>query len=253
MSVGLILGIIFLTLLLVAMGAGIIVFIRIRSKVREITKSVFGTEDISEGVKIAEQEMAATPKSVSGTTRLCLPRISKDFPDFHYDEMKARAENVLVSYLQAVDANNAALLSEGTSELKDSLAMYLQMLENQEEKENFDNIKLHRTEIYQYRKSKGRCSIVFQSAIEYIHYVTKNGKIVRGRKDLREQAKYVVEVMYIQDREMVENMDDMGLAMTCPHCGAPLPKLGAKKCEYCDSPIVEFNIRTWNFCKVKEC
>ena len=81
----------------------------------------------------------------------------------------------------------------------------------------------------------------------------KNGQIVRGRKDLREQAKYNVEVMYIQDREMVENMDDMGLAMTCPHCGAPLPKLGAKKCEYCDSPVVEFNIRTWNFCSVKEC
>ena len=253
MSVGLILGIIFLILLLAVMGVGFYAYLKIRDKVRNVSRNVFGTEDIVEGMKKAERETAATPRSVSANTSVYLPKITKDFPDFHYDEMKTRAENVLFSYLQAVDAGNASLLTEGTSELRDSLAMHLQMLENQMEKEYFDNAKIHRTEIFQYRKAKGRCSIVFQYSIEYIHYVEKNGQIVRGRKDLREQAKYNVEVMYIQDREMVENMDDMGLAMTCPHCGAPLPKLGAKKCEYCDSPVVEFNIRTWNFCSVKEC
>ena len=34
----------------------------------------------------------ATPKSVAGATSICLPRISADFPDFHYEEMKRRAE-----------------------------------------------------------------------------------------------------------------------------------------------------------------
>ena len=59
-----------------------------------------------------------------------------------------------------------------------------------------------------------------------------------------------VSVEEIQD--MVENQEDAGLALNCPNCGAPLPALGAKKCIYCDTPIVEYNLRIWNFSRVEE-
>ena len=59
-----------------------------------------------------------------------------------------------------------------------------------------------------------------------------------------------VSVEEIQD--MVENQEDAGLALNCPNCGAPLPGLGAKKCIYCDTPIVEYNLRSWNFSRVEE-
>ena len=59
-----------------------------------------------------------------------------------------------------------------------------------------------------------------------------------------------VSVEEIQD--MVENQEDAGLALNCPNCGAPLPGLGAKKCIYCDTPIVEYNLRIWNFSRVEE-
>ena len=42
------------------------------------------------------------------------------------------------------------------------------------------------------------------------------------------------------------------LGLNCPNCGAPLPGLGAKKCIYCDTPIVEYNLRVWNFSRVEE-
>ena len=118
--------------------------------------------------------------------------------------------------------------------------------------EHFHNIRLHRTEIHQYRKNKGRVSIVFQSAVEYIHYVEEKGTLIKGKKDMQEQAKYNIEVVYIQDQDMVENINEMALGLHCPNCGAPITGLGAKICEYCDSPIVEFNLRTWNFSRVKE-
>ena len=205
-----------------------------------------------EVIKSMGMEQSITPKSVSAATSLYLPKITKDFPDFHYGEMKTRAENVLISYLRSVDAQNTNLLTEGTSELKDSLRMRIESLRNSGQKEHFQNIKIHRTEISQYRKTKGRCSVVLQSAVEYIHYVEKDGSIKKGRNDMREQSKYDIEVIYIQDRDLVENHEDAGLAMNCPNCGAPLPMLGAKICKYCDSPVVEFNIRTWNFAAVKE-
>ena len=59
-----------------------------------------------------------------------------------------------------------------------------------------------------------------------------------------------VSVEEIQD--MVENQEDAGLALNCPNCGAPLPGLGAKKCIYCDTPIVEYNLRIWNFSRGEE-
>lgn len=244
--------IIILVLLLVLVGIIYFAYCRIRDKVRSFSRMAFGTSDIVEGFRQVEMESVTTPKSVSTATDLYLPSIMRDFPDFHYDEMKTRAENVLTSYLRSINNQNPKLLTEGTSELVDSLVLRIEMLRRQNQKEHFQNIKIHRTEINQYRKTKGRCSVVFQSSVEYINYVVENGKIVKGRNDQRKQARYNVEVIYIQDREVVENANDMGLAMNCPNCGAPLPKLGAKKCEYCDSPVVEFNIRTWNFASVKE-
>lgn len=244
--------VIVLVLLLVVFGVGFFAYIKIRDKVRYYSRMLFGTSDLAEGVKSIELEREMTPKSVSSATSLYLPTIMRDFPDFHYDEMKTIAENVLISYLRSVDAQNINLLTEGTEELKDSLRLRIQNLQNQEKKEHFQNIHIHKTEIHQYRKAKGRCSVVLQSAVEYIHFVEKNGEVVSGRNDRREQSRYNVEVIYIQDRDMIENIDDAGLAMNCPNCGAPLPKLGAKKCMYCDSPIVEFNIRTWNFASVVE-
>lgn len=245
--------IVILVLVLIIIGIIFCAYIKIRNKIRYYSKKIFGTSNVVDGVKSMEMEQSLTPKSVSAATSLYLPSIMRDFPDFHYDEMKTRAENVLISYLRSVDARNANLLTEGTSELKDNLSLRISALRHRSQKEHFQNIKIHRTEIYQYRKAKGRCSIVFQSAVEYIHYLEEGGTIKKGRNDIREQSKYDIEVIYIQDRDVIENVNDAGLAMNCPNCGGPLPKLGAKVCAYCDSPVVEFNIRTWNFAAVEEC
>ena len=42
-----------------------------------------------EGMKQREKEVEMTPKSVSSATNLYMPSIMRDFPEFHYDEMKS--------------------------------------------------------------------------------------------------------------------------------------------------------------------
>lgn len=244
--------IIVLVLLLVLVGIVYFAYRNISKKVRRFSSMAFGTQNLMQGLKQVERDYAVTPKSVSAGTSLHLPRITKDFPDFHYEEMKRRAENVLLSYLQSIDEDRASCLTEGMEELKDKLQMQLEMLRNNGVRAHFDNPKLHRTEIYQYRKDKSRCSIVFQSSIEYHYYEEKNGSVVAGSRDTKKQSRYNVECIYIQDRDLIENVHDAGLAMVCPRCGGALPGLGAKKCMFCDTPIIEFNIRTWHFSDVKE-
>lgn len=251
--------IIILVLLLGVMGTGYYAYRRIRRKfrmfksdLRNFSSMAFGTPNIMQGLQNVEKEAEVTPKSVSAGTSIYLPTIMREFPDFHYDEMKRRAENVLTSYLRSLDELDASLLTEGTSELQDKLRMNIDMIRDAGKRVHYKNVKIHRTEINSYRKTQGRCGIVFQTAVQYNYWSEKGGQVTDGAKDRLRQSRYNVEMIYIQDRDLVENTADSGLAMNCPNCGAPLPKLGAKKCPYCDSPVMEFNIRTWNFSSVQE-
>jgi len=165
--------------------------------------------------------------------------------------MKVRAENVLTSYLMAISAGNPGELTEGSRELKDRLEMHITQLKAQGEKETFENIKLHRTEIANYQKRNGRCIITFQAALQYKYSLCdENGTFMACDKLMQER--YNVDLVYIQDRELVEDERDLSLGINCPNCGAPVSGLGSKVCEYCGTPVIELNIYAWTFHKVEK-
>ena len=120
--------IITLILILVIIGIILITFFCIRKKVRDTSQALFGTPDITQAAVQMKQEYATTPKSVSSMTSLLLPKISADFPDFEYNEMKDRANNVLVSFLRAITTKDENALSEGSRELKQQLENHIEML-----------------------------------------------------------------------------------------------------------------------------
>lgn len=246
--------IIILVLILIIFACVAVAVFRIKRKVQSFSREVFGTENIMEGFRQVEQEYASTPKSVSAMTSLYLPKIKRDFPEFQYDEMKVRAENALTSYLLAIDGMNVGLLKEDGQELKDKLEMHISMLKGSGKREHFKNIKLHRTEISDYRKRNGRCIVTFQSAVQYYYTMeTEDGKLIEGRKDIPKQSRYNTDVIYIQDRSLVEEERDFSLGLNCPNCGAPISGLGSKVCEYCGTPVVELNIYAWTFSNIEEC
>ncbi len=243
---------IFLILLLIVILAVFCGILYVRHKAKEFSRTIFGTEDLSDGIRQMKREYASTPKSISGMTNLLLPKIVSDFPDFEYDEMKERAENTLTQYLRAVTQKNTAVLTDGNTELKQQLENHIQMLSIKGLWEHFDHIKIHRTEIHQYKKADGRCIITFQSALECFHYITDTSSVIEGSKEYKYQTKYNTDLIYIQDRNLLENELDHALGINCPNCGAPLSSLGAKKCEYCGTPVIEINIHAWSFSDIKE-
>lgn len=227
-------SIIILVLILVIILAVYILIFLAKKKAKEVTRDLFGTDDIRKAAQQMKQEYATTPKSVNAMTSLLLPRIVADFPDFTYDEMKNRAEDVLVSYLRAIDQNNSSLLKEGNQELQDQLSHHLQMLSDQNLTEQYDDIRIHRTEISQYRKNT-------------------EGAITEGSTEYTYQTRFNTDLIYIQNREIVEKESDRALGINCPNCGAPISSLGAKFCEYCGTAIVELNIHAWSFSHIEEC
>lgn len=224
----------------------------IQQKVRSFSRAIWGTDSITKGIEKQNLEFASTPKSVAGMTSVYLPKIQADFPEFQLDEMKTRAQNVLTSYLTAITQQNDSLLSEGNEDLQNQLKLAISSLQNQHAEEHFDMPHIHRTEITKYQKTTGQCIVTFQSSIEYVHYFLVNGELRSGDRSQKFQARFDVDLLYIQDREKLDHLTEGSMGINCPNCGAPLSKLGAKFCEYCGSPVVEINIHAWSFSAVRE-
>lgn len=228
-------------------------YLAVKRKAREVSRTLWGTDSLSEGVARMKREYQSTPKSVSAMTSLLLPKITADFPEFEYHEMRERAENVLLSYLRALTEQNCSLVKDTTTELVNQAENQIRLLKGEGLREHFNQVKIHRTEISQYQKRAGRCIITFQSAFECFHYVAdEEGNVKKGDKDGKYQTKYNIDMVYIQDRNLVENELDHALGINCPNCGAPISGLGAKTCEYCGTPVVELNIHAWSFVNVEE-
>jgi predicted lipid-binding transport protein (Tim44 family) len=245
--------IVILVLLLAVLFIGFLAVSAIREKVRSFSRLAWGTDSVTEGIEKMQEEYASTPKSVSAMTSLYLPKITADFPEFKYDEMKGRAENVLVSYLMGKDKEDASLLKDGNQELKDKLQSEIEMNRAAGIREHFESVEIHRTEIAAYQKKQGRCIITFQASVQYYGYSSdRDGKVTKGNKSRLTQSKYNIHLIYIQDRNLVEEERDFGLGLNCPNCGAPISGLGAKVCEYCGTPVLELNIKVWTFSDVRE-
>lgn len=260
MNGALILVIIILVMILIIIGLIFFAVYKVTKKVRQVKRKVqsfsrefLGTSDIRQGLRQVEQEYATTPKSVAGATNLCLPRITADFPDFHYEEMKRRAENVLLSYLSCVSLRSVETLQDANTELKRSLEHRINFLKANGKQEYFDEPRIHRTEIKSYTKNGGRCTVIFQTSIQYKHYIMDmQGNRISGSDTTLKQSRYDIELVYIQDREIVEKDFDGLEGRNCPNCGAPLTHIGSKNCRYCGTPIVEYNIKVWTFSSVRE-
>ena len=244
---------------IVAMGMGSIVFLAvlagmvivgaggyfaIRSKVRDFSQTAFGTDDLMKGINQMADDVSNTPRSVNSMTRLMEPQIARDFPEFTWGEFRVRAENMLVSALNAISSENADKLVDASDEVRRQVLNQIGQNQTDGVRETYSNIHVHQTEIANYTKSGGKCIITIQSAIEYYHYKTKADHVTEGSRDRKVQTKYNMELMYIQDAG-VRSFDN-AVSTNCPNCGAPIANLGHKFCEYCGAAVEPINIKVWS-------
>lgn len=220
----------------------------IRNKLRNVSRQLFGTESIVDGLSKQADIAAETPKSVSGMTRLMEPQIMRDFPDFNWSEFKHKAENILTSALLAISSEQPERLVDASDDVKNQVSNIIADNQTAQIKEVYNNIKIHQTEISNYRKDKGNCIIVIQSAVEYYHYKVSGDHVTEGSKERKVQTKYNVELLYVQDGE--EKEFDNAFTTTCPQCGAPVRGLGNMICEYCGAHVVPINMKVWSLHKL---
>lgn len=187
--------------------------------------------------------LAETPKSVSGMTRIFGPQIARDFPEFSLQQFSNKVENLLVAALTAVTEGDAGMPDDVSEELR--LQLENTIADNRREKirEVYAQVKVHQTEVTNYEKKGGTCVITFQSAVEHYHYKERDGKLIWGERERKQQTKYNTELLYIQDERLVDGGNAIGT--TCPNCGAPIKQLGMMRCEYCGLAVTPVNLKVW--------
>lgn len=244
----------FMPLILIAVVAIIIlcVVVAISNKIKEVSRSLFGTNSFVEGLNKQKEQMSETPRSLHSMTAIYLPNILRDFPEFDYDLYKNKAKSLLRSYFTAVSTKKASALTEECSlTLKNYVQGVIEDLNSRNVTQVFNQSVIHDIEISRYIKNGATVTILFVASVgQYSYIEDENGKVVFGDKNLKQQTVYEIGLVYVQDVDKVEGSE--GLGINCPNCGAPIKNLGHKFCDYCGTSIVEVNTRAWKFDSVKE-
>ncbi len=203
---------------------GLIVYFRI--KIRNVLDNNgfvgMNLKDIIEEARIEDQE---TPKSLSSMDSIYLTNIMKDFPEININELKSKAEKVILDSYNAVENKN-------TGNLKGKIKSFADDMINDFRDKNvkFDNFKFHNTVVSKYSNDRGIATIRIGSSYEY--FLNVDGKSVKT------QDRSLVEFIYIIDIDKVP-ADLKVFSINCPNCGSPIKNLGDKSCDYCGSAVKE--------------
>lgn len=214
----------------------VLIFLEVRKKIREFSKTVFGNVNMLEGIKEQKLILANEPKSVAGMEKLVLPKLAKDFPNLNISEMKKMAENSILLCLKSIENKELEKFDFTSERVINWINSKIDDLNNNQTV-NYDSIKFHKTVLNRYIKEDGMCSIVFQTSLEYLY-----------KKDNRDyekiQDRFNTEFIYIFDDLKIDK-DQHGIALNCPNCGAPIKDLGVKVCSYCGTGVIDLVKKTW--------
>ena len=197
------------------------IYRKIKRKMRQLASTPevqvlrYVAKHLSEGD--LTQPDASKPRSLAGMDRLCLPQIAKDFPEFNWSEWKTQIETELRKKLER----------------------------------EYQKVHIHRTVISRYQKEKGLCRILCESAVEY-EKMTEYEKTPEMQSELHSnliQTVYETELVYVYEDAKTAGA---AVSLICPNCGAPIRKLGLKKCEYCGSVLEVQNKKAWRLLEMRE-
>ena len=139
------------------------------------------------------------------------------------------------------------------AEVKEENYVYKNRVSNEkiELEKEYQKVHIHRTVISRYQKEKGLCRILCESAVEY-EKMTEYEKSPEMQSELHSnliQTVYETELVYVYEDAKTAGA---AVSLICPNCGAPIQKLGLKKCEYCGSVLEVQNKKAWRLLEMRE-
>ena len=211
-------------IVLIVFILGTYIYIKIRVR-HVLDEAGFVGQSLWDIIREARLRHQMDPKSLSSMDSIYLTQIKEDFPGVNINELKRQSEEVILDCFNAIENKNPR-------KLKGKIRSFVEDRINDYEGKNvkFDEFKIHKTVLSEYRKEKGVATIYFSSAFEYILNV--DGKCEK----VQDRAK--TEFIYIIDEAELGSHQN-AIDFRCPNCNSPITNLGQKKCKYCGTAVVE--------------
>ncbi|MBQ9483835.1 MAG: zinc-ribbon domain-containing transport protein [Ruminiclostridium sp.] len=187
------------------------------------------------------REEATTPKAISNVSAMYKPKLLRDFPDMSYERFLEMANTALVSILTAIESGNADRLENATDSLKSVIRDRIHDNNGRNLVEHFDDIKLHRTAISDYKTTSDTASADFEISFQCVHFF-------EGKDNAPDKpSQFAARVTLSYGREFTEDSGSLTFSHNCPNCGAPIYSVGGRmmKCTYCGTGVTEEVYKSW--------
>ncbi len=216
----------------------------IRHKLSKVTRDYLGMDlkQTSELIKNGLKDEVTTPKSISNVSAMYQPKLMRDFPDMSYDRFLEMANTALMSILTAIEKENTSELKLATDTLKEKVCNIISDNHNKGLVEHFDNIRIHRTAIADYKSTSDVATAVFEISFESLHYFS--GKKNKIPENVTQMA---ASVTLSYGKQFTEDSTSLTFSHNCPNCGAPVYSVGGRmmQCRFCGSGVTQDIHRSW--------
>jgi hypothetical protein len=206
----------------------------VRSWKNRLTNSLFGgislsdlKKAISDGTREAENP---SPRTLFGATSIYMPKILKDFPDFHMPEARASLNLFLNEYLR---------IRYGEAEDFDKSVVERDLavsVPRSDMKAEVTNVNFHDCAVRNYLKTSEYATITYIATIGY------------SAGDKRFEDRYQVDSTLKLSEEGIPKK-----LLVCSQCGGSIDTTANKTCPYCGAGIVWDTKLSWRFTAVSEC
>ena len=219
-------------------GIGIILLIRIAGgalvALRYVARAALRVGNLASVlsgiIKKADFEAETTPKSLSSAEPLLLDRIKRDFPEYNPELICQRVMKDTRMFYESAQAGKC-LYSDGISDqLKERLPSFLPP-------DVAGGVQVHKVALAAYDDASEDRVLTFQAAAAFRDGA---GVIRQRRLILKYLAAWSTDTMTGVKRS------------NCPNCGAPVPIVGSKVCQYCGSALKVWAGTGWLLTDLRE-
>lgn len=216
-----------IVLLILLAGAGLVA---LRYVIRAARKVGNLASTVTDVLKKADYEAETTPRSLSSAEPLLMDRIRRDFPEYNPELIRQRVMRDTKTFYESAQAGKC-LYGDGVSDqLKERLPSFLPSDVDRD-------IRVHRVALSAYDDRSEDRVLTFQAAAAF-----------KDPAGVTRQRRLILRYLAAWSTDTVTGVK----RANCPNCGAPVPAVGAKVCQYCGTALKVWAGTSWLLTDVKE-
>ena len=214
-------------LLIILAGAGLVALRYVVRAARRVGNLASTVTDI---VKKADYEAETTPKSLSSAEPLLLDRIRRDFPEYNPELIRQRVLKDAKTFYESAQAGRCLYADGISDQLKERLPSCLPP-------DVFGGIQVHKAVLSAYDDASRDRVLTFQAAVSF-----------KDPSNVTRQRRLILTYLAAWSTDTVTGVK----RSNCPNCGAPVPVVGAKVCQYCGTALKVWAGTQWLLTDIRE-